>query len=420
MASNVQSRTRTGVQACLVCSAIFLLAGLCFGQTPAPLSKARPAAKADWTEFLTPDMARWNTNETVLGVKNVKGLGLKWSHKLYKNHHQEVSSPAIVDRVVYIGSSASYKFFALNATTGRQKWAYTTSYDVYSSPAVADGMVYFGAEANLYALNASTGALLWSYPGGIWMNGSPTVVDGVVYLGSDSDGEDVFALDASTGALIWSYSTGGGVNGAPAVVNGVVYVGYGAICMLPGHFRRPACTNYGVSALNASTGALLWNYTAAGPVTAAPAVANGIVYVGAWGYMHALDAGTGAELWAYSTGCEGDACDESLSAAVANGVVYFGGESDGDVHAVNASTGADIWTFPTNHPDVWASPVVANGVVYIGDNWQTQGAKVYALNAATGAVLWSHPLALTNSPAVANGMLYVGSAGYIRAFGLKK
>ena len=33
----------------------------------------------DWTEFLRPNMERWNPCETVLTVNNVGNLALKWS-----------------------------------------------------------------------------------------------------------------------------------------------------------------------------------------------------------------------------------------------------------------------------------------------------------------------------------------------------
>jgi hypothetical protein len=51
------------------------------------------------------------------------------------------------------------------------------------------------------------------------------VANGVVYVGSN-DGK-VFALNASTGAELWNFTTGGVVFNGPAVANGVVYVGSG-------------------------------------------------------------------------------------------------------------------------------------------------------------------------------------------------
>jgi eukaryotic-like serine/threonine-protein kinase len=78
-----------------------------------------------------------------------------------------------------------------------------------SPPAVVNGVVYIGAEdGNVYALNAATGAEKWSYPTGVEIvNSSPAVVNGVVYIGSYNG--EVYALNAATGAKEWSYTTGG-------------------------------------------------------------------------------------------------------------------------------------------------------------------------------------------------------------------
>ena len=79
------------------------------------------------------------------------------------------------------------------------------------------------------------------------MTSSPAVANGVVYVGSNDD--SIYALNASTGTLLWSYSAGESVSSSPAVADGVVYVG---------------SLNYGngksIHALDASTGALLWDY----------------------------------------------------------------------------------------------------------------------------------------------------------------
>jgi outer membrane protein assembly factor BamB len=91
--------------------------------------------------------------------------------------------------------------------------------------------------------------------------------------------------------------------------------------------------------------------------------------------------------------------------AVVNGVVYVGSR-DNSIYALKASTGAKLWSYQTGGP-VDSSPAVANGVVYVGsyDN------SVYALKASTGALLWSYATGslVESSPAVANGVVYVGS-----------
>jgi outer membrane protein assembly factor BamB len=186
-------------------------------------------------------------------------------------------------------------------------------------------------------------------------------------------------------SLMWSFTTGSFVESAPAVANGVVYVG---------------SDDDNVYALNAITGAKLWSFTTANRVVSAPAVANGVVYVGSYDdNVYALNASTGAKLWSFTTG------DYVLSSpTVANGVVYVGSYDD-NVYALNASTGAKLWSFTTGN-GVFSAPAVANGVVYVGSGDE----NVYALNASTGARLWSFAAGgPVESPAVANGVVYVGS-----------
>ena len=138
--------------------------------------------------------------------------------------------------------------------------------------------------------NSITGALVWkSRTGGI-SSSSPAVANGVVYVGSDGgdgfDGASLFALNASTGALLWDYGIASGVRSTPAVANGMVYVTNNAV----------------LDTFDATTGAHLWQFEAEGPVGNSPAVANGVVYFGSFnsGEVYALNASTGALLWQYA------------------------------------------------------------------------------------------------------------------------
>ena len=91
---------------------------------------------------------------------------------------------------------------------------------------------------------------------------APAIVDGRGPPGTD---KNVYALNATTGAKLWNYMTGYSVYSSPEVANGVVYVG---------------SDDYNLYALNATTGAKLWNYTTGGEVFSCPAVVNGVVYFG--------------------------------------------------------------------------------------------------------------------------------------------
>jgi eukaryotic-like serine/threonine-protein kinase len=188
------------------------------------------------------------------------------------------------------------------------KWKFKTGAKVLSSPAVCDGTVYIGSgDRNLYALAAADGTVRWKFATGGRVNSSPAVAEGLVYVNS-LDG-NFYAVDAETGKLRWKFQTGGerrftapGIHGAmprteampdpydvflssPAVAGGAVYFGSG---------------DRNVYALDARSGELKWKFTTGNVVHASPAVAGGVVYIGSWDRnLYALDAGTGAAIWKF-------------------------------------------------------------------------------------------------------------------------
>lgn len=92
------------------------------------------------------------------------------------------------------------------------------------------------------------------------------------------------------------------------------------------------------------------------------------------------------------------------SPVVANGVVYIGGSINGvnSLYALNATTGAVLWTYSG---DIFgfSAPAVANGLVYI----ESEDDSLFAVNANTGALVWKDTDAGgASSPAVVNGVVY--------------
>lgn len=221
----------------------------------------------------------------------------------------------------------------------------------------------------------------WISPTGQQIRSSPAVVDGVVYVGMTYPPFNLTAVNASTGASLWTFSANYDIVSSPAVANGVVYFG---------------SYDNNVYALNAKTGALLWSYTTGNWVQSSPAVWNGVIYIDSDdGNLYALNAETGVKLWSYPTGSPHGAGISPGDVAAADGVVYVAGL------ALNASTGALVWS-----NGIGGGLAVANGVVYVSSN-----DSVYAVNASTGATLWSYtsPGPIYSSPAVANGVVYVNS-----------
>lgn len=80
-----------------------------------------------------------------------------------------------------------------------KKWSYRTGGYILSSPAVVNGIVYVGSfDYSLYALDAASGRKQWSYQTGYYVASSPTVVNGVVYVGSDDHSLYAIALPRTT------------------------------------------------------------------------------------------------------------------------------------------------------------------------------------------------------------------------------
>jgi outer membrane protein assembly factor BamB len=336
--------------------------------------------RVDWKDLQFDDAnSGSNPYENVLDPTNVSGLRVAWRDWL---RGWSGSSPVLADGIVYVGSN-NHRLSAFDADTGRRPWSFPTNGRILSTPAVAKGIVYVGSsDGNVYALDAATGSKRWSHRTNGQVLSSPAVAGGELYVGSE-DG-DLYALDASTGTTRWTFPTGYPMESSPAVANGTVFVG--------SEDRR-------IYALDASTGKERWSFQAAAGSDGNPAVVDGVVYIGA-GHFYALDAATGRMLWAF----RGDGYGYLAGSAVANGVVYAASVS-GTLHALDAATGKERWSFWMNASGA-SSPAVANGVVYVGGN-----GGVYALDASTGALLWDHLAGSTiaTGPAVANGTVYVGS-----------
>jgi outer membrane protein assembly factor BamB len=97
------------------------------------------------------------------------------------------------------------------------------------------------------------------------------------------------------------------------------------------------------------------------------------------------------------------------SPVVVDGLVYVG-SNGGHFHAVDADTGKSKWRIPVKG-GVLSSACVADGTVYFGGN----DGRLYAADARTGQVKWTAKgrRRMTTSPAVAHGLCFVeGARGY--------
>jgi polyvinyl alcohol dehydrogenase (cytochrome) len=99
--------------------------------------------------------------------------------------------------------------------------------------------------------------------------------EGKPFLSGTSGGWS--ALDAATGAILWQTAdpTGGIDPGAVSAANGVVYAG-----SLQSDPSKPT-----FFALDAATGQIKWSFVSGGSVNSGAAISNGVVYWGS-GYRN--------------------------------------------------------------------------------------------------------------------------------------
>ncbi|MDX3513511.1 PQQ-binding-like beta-propeller repeat protein [Streptomyces caniscabiei] len=113
-------------------------------------------------------------------------------------------------------------------------------------------------------------------------------------------------------------------------------------------------------------------------------------------------APSGVERWRFATGDLVYA-----SPIVADGVVYIGSDTD-DLYALDTETGVRRWTFTTG-ADVSSKATVADGTVYVG----SEDSNLYAVDVGTGKQRWKFLTGKngSSSPTVVDGVVYVGGGG---------
>ncbi|MFC5747702.1 serine/threonine-protein kinase [Actinomadura rugatobispora] len=181
---------------------------------------------------------------------------VRWSRPL----ETMLSMPRNGD-LIFAGSSRT-TLDALSADTGRKVWSAdlpNAERDPDGKDAlllnvtVANGLVYMNGPT-IYALDASTGRQRWTYtptsPGGRTRN---FLVDGRYAYVLDSP--RLVALDARTGRRLWSADT-------PAPDTAPLVVAGGLICV-----GVAGTTGSGLYAWDAKTGQIIWNYPITTPVS---------------------------------------------------------------------------------------------------------------------------------------------------------
>jgi len=159
------------------------------------------------------------------------------------------SSPVVnsSQKRVYFAANNSRTLYALSFGDFSEKWESTVPADIRSSPVVGTNQIYLTTTDNLYGINISTGAQEWSVAidGQI---GTPFLSDGYLYVG---EGDGLHKYSITDGTELWNYPSAT-VSVSPELSSGTVYFA-----------TNEAAGN--IFALDASTGALQWQYGQTAP-----------------------------------------------------------------------------------------------------------------------------------------------------------
>ncbi|NHX38535.1 MULTISPECIES: PQQ-binding-like beta-propeller repeat protein [Haloarcula] len=314
------------------------------------------------------------------------------------------SSMILSDGFVIAGGSGDEGLSAFKRSTGATAWATTETLpgdDLINvrDPIIVDETVFVGAQSmrtgsHVFALNLETGAERWRTT---VVNETPTIGglrydSGMLYGTTYTDGTtNAFAVDTDAEATAWHTELGNTGTPPVAVDDGIVYV--------PGDRQA----DYGLRALDAETGELLWGAVDQ-EVRGAPTVGESSVYVTTPNdvgpkTLFALDKETGETRWTFETlnGTNG-------SAVYADGTVTFG-TSDGQLYCLTTD-GTTKWRYQNDGARFSQSgPVRVGDTLIAGATLDQSG--LYALDATTGDLRWTLPIpAVDMTPAVSDGVIY--------------
>jgi outer membrane protein assembly factor BamB len=214
----------------------------------------------------------------------------------------------------------------------------------------------------------------------------------------------VSAFEVATGKLVWRRNLtpkdeeAGALGGGVAVADGVLY----------------ATTGYGyVFALDAGTGADLWQQRIGAPVRGAPTAAAGRVMVITYdNRMFALSGQDGRVLWSH-TGLPEDAGVIGSPSAAVQGDVVLAPYTSGELVALRLENGRVVWsdqlirssrmTPLSSLSEIRGHPVIDRGLVIA----ISHSGRIVAIELRSGRRVWDRDIGGVETPWVAGDFIYL-------------
>jgi outer membrane protein assembly factor BamB len=383
-------RARVGVAAALALTSALATVGV--------------ALAADWPQL------RGDTQRSGIAAEAIKPpLAVLWRFTGgYQSNN--LTSPVVVGDTVYYTTRASAQqggvLYALDIKTGQRKWAFPSEVNgipggayFTTTATYSKGKLYLGSSSGaLYILDAKTGKEVGGpYQLGRRIESAPIVENDTLYFGCN-DGT-FYALDTQTGERRWTrmdtrnrrtvgyaYAAGEGVSSAP---------------LQAGDMMLFQTSDNQIHGLKQATGNFRWKTRL--PYTFLPhgmSFGGNSVFVATGPSLYSVLPTSGSIRW-YRT-----LPNDILAApAISEGIAYVGCrevEGDGGSFYALKDNGREEWKKPVRVPFApTGAPVVSGGVIYIPG----QRGTIMAIDKAEGNLLWTYRLdAATNRANVNPGI----------------
>ena len=211
---------------------------------------------------------------------------LKWSTLLINNSSFD-SAPTAADGAVFIAGAggSSGTLYAVDEATGAVNWTESVNGGDGGSAAVTADGVYVSYPCHVYDFRPATGESIWAQSSGCSGGGgaTPVATGGALYIPDFTPGGSGTELNAETGVSEGTYTA----DVLPAFSSDTAY-------FLQGGTLR---------AISTSSGSALWSFGGDGQLDSAPLVVNQYVFIGSSsGNLYALNAATGALVWQQNLG----------------------------------------------------------------------------------------------------------------------
>lgn len=268
----------------------------------------------------------------VLHIIDTKKMASEWSYSTGKSQAESVGweryapSPVRVSDHQLIFAAFDGKLRSLDPRSKTIAWELDTGGAILGNPAISNGNVVVATKEGLVkAYGTENGDFLWERSIHADTPCSPLIYDGMVYLGSRN--ADIWVLSLQTGEVIWRrFLWTSWVESSVVEYEGNLYVGSSDIGE--------------VYCLNPADGDVLWKRFVGGSPWSTPVLWKDRLWIGVAGAMH------------------------------------YSFEHEGSLVCLDRRSGEFVWkndyekpveaTEYTNY-GVVASPVIANGWLYVGD-----------------------------------------------------